>query len=307
MRAVYHSSYGGPEVLEVGEQPDPVVGPDSVLVRVKAAGVNPVDFKVGAGYLQGAFPSFLPTIAGWDAAGVVEAVGPAVRGFAPGDEVLGYLRKDFVRDGCYADLVAGAPRHWARKPSALSWEVAGALPLAGLTAVQSLDAVRAGAGDTVLVHAASGGVGHLAVQIAKARGARVIGTASERNHDFVRSLGAEPVVYGDGLVEAVRALAPEGVDAAVDYIGGDAIRQSAELVSDPSRTASNVDPQAVAEAGGVYCFVTPHAEQLAQLAALVADGTVRVEVQEAFALERAADAWKAQMDGHVRGKLVLTT
>ncbi len=200
MRAVFHESYGGPEVLRVGERPGPLVGPDTVLVRVRAAGVNPVDVKVGAGGLQGAFPSFLPTVPGWDAAGVVEAVGPSVRDVAVGDEVLGYFRKDFVRDGTYAELVAGSSRHVTRKPPGLSWEVAGALPLAGLTAWQSLDAVGVAAGDVVLVHAAAGGVGHLAVQIAVARGARVIGTASERNHAFVASLGAEPVSYGDGLV-----------------------------------------------------------------------------------------------------------
>lgn len=306
MRAVFQESYGGPDVLQVGEQPDPLVGPDTILVRVRAAGVNPVDWKVREGYLQGAFPHVLPLVPGWDVAGVVEAVGPAVRDLAVGDEVLGYVRKDVVSGGAYAELVSASSRHLARKPAGMSFEVAAALPLAGLTALQSLDAVHVAAGDTVLVHAAAGGVGHLAVQLAVARGARVIGTASERNHDFLRSLGAEPVSYGDGLADAVRALSPDGVDAAVDYVGGDAIAVSAELANDAGRTASNVDPAAVAAVGGVYCFVRPDSAQLTQLAGLVADGSVRVEVQQSFALDQAADALRLLEQGHVRGKLILT-
>ncbi len=305
MRAVFQESYGGVEVLQVGERPDPLLGPDTVVVRVRAAGVNPVDHKIREGYLRGAFPHVLPLVPGWDVAGVVDAVGPAVHDLAVGDEVLGYVRKDVVSDGAYAELVAASSRHLALKPPGISFEDAGALPLAGLTALQSLDEVRVAAGDTVLVHAAAGGVGHLAVQIARARGARVIGTASEGNHDFLRSLGAEPVLYGEGLVEAVRALAPQGVDAAVDYVGGDALRQSVEIVGDPRRTASNVDP-GVVELGGLYCFVRPDAAELALLAALVDEGSVRLEVQEAFPLDRAADAHRLLEGGHVRGKLVLT-
>ena len=305
MRAVFHESFGGPDVLQVGERPDPLVGPDTVLVRVRAAGVNPVDFKIREGYLQGGFRHLLPLVPGWDVAGVVDAVGPAVRDYAVGDEVLGYVRKDVVSDGAYAELVAASSRHLAHKPAGVDWAAAGALPLAGLTAWQSLDAVRVGEGDTVLVHNASGGVGHLAVQLAVTRGARVIGTASERNHDFLRSLGVEPVTYGDGLVQAVRALAPAGVDAAVDYVGGEAIGQSVQLAKDPARTASNVDPK-VAEVGGVYCFVQPDSGELAQLVALVEQGAVRVEIQQAFGLDRAAEAQRLQEQGHVRGKLVLT-
>ena len=306
MRAVFQNTYGGPDVLQVGEQPDPLVGPDSVLVRVRAAGVNPVDFKVREGYLQGAFPSFLPNIPGWDAAGVVEAVGPAVHDLSVGDEVLGYVRKDFVRDGTYAELVSASSRHLALKPPQVSFTDAAALPLAGLTALQSLEAVKVHAGDTVLVHAGAGGVGHFAVQIARARGARVIATAGESNHEYLRSLGAEPVLYGEGLVDAVRALAPGGVDAAVDYVGGEAIRQSAELAKDVRRTASNVDPSLTAEVGGVYCFVVPNPLQLAQLVAMVDEGSIRVNVQETFPLERAADAHRLIEGGHVRGKLVIT-
>lgn len=306
MRAVYQESFGGPDVLVVGEQPDPLRGPDTVIVRMRAAGVNPVDWKIREGSLQQAMRHVMPIVPGWDVAGVVESVGPAVHDLAAGDEVLGYVRKDVVSEGAYAELVAAFPRHLALKPPGVPFEDAAALPLAGLTALQSLDAVRLAAGETVLVHAAAGGVGHLAVQIARARGARVIGTASEGNHDFLRSLGAEPVTYGPGLVEAVRALAPDGVDAAVDYVGGEAIQQSAELTEDPTRTASNVDPGAVRAVGGLYCFVRPDAAELAQLAAMVDEGVLRVSVQQTFPLEQAADAMRLLEGGHVRGKLVLT-
>ena len=306
MRAIFQESFGGADVLQLGERPDPLLGPDTVIVRVRTAGVNPVDWKIREGYLQTAFPHVLPLVPGWDVAGVVETVGTAVRDLAVGDEVLGYVRKDLVSGGSFAELVSASSRHLALKPPGVTFEVAGALPLAGLTALQSLDDVRLAAGETVLVHAAAGGVGHLAVQLAVVRGARVIGTASERNHDFLRSLGAEPVAYGEGLVDAVRALAPDGVDAAVDYVGGEAIAQSALLAKDPGRTASNVDPAAVAEVGGIHCFVRPDSHQLAQLVALVDGGAVRVEVQQVFPLEQAADALALLEEGHVRGKLVLT-
>lgn len=305
MRSVFQQSYGGPDVLQVGEQPDPLVGPDTVLVRVRAAGVNPVDWKIREGYLQGYFPHVLPLVPGWDVAGVVEAVGPAEHDLVVGDEVLGYVRKDLVSGGAYAELVSASSRHLALKPPGVSFEVAGALPLAGLTALQSLDAVRVREGDVVLVHAAAGGVGHLAVQIAAARGARVIGTASPANHDFLRELGAEPVTYGQDLVQTVRDLAPDGVDAAVDYIGGQALAQSVELAKDAGRTSSNVDP-GVTELGGVYCFVRPDSLQLAQLAEMVASDTIRVQLQQSFDLAHAADAMRLLEQGHVRGKLVLT-
>jgi NADPH:quinone reductase-like Zn-dependent oxidoreductase len=311
MRAVALTEYGDPDVLSVHELPDPLVGPDSVLIRVRAAGLNPVDYKIRQGHLRGAFPHHTPLIPGWDVAGVVAAVGPAVTAFAEGDEVLGYVRKDHVQHGTYAELVAAPDRTLARKPAALPFEQAGALPLAGLTALQALRAVGAGAGDTVLVHAAAGGVGHLAAQLAGALGAtRVIGTASERNHDFVRSLGAEPVTYGDGLVDRVAALVGgDGkVDVVVDLVpGGDTLPASAKLVRDPARVVSIVDAGGVKALGGRYVFVRPDAEQLAWLAELAGSGALRVEVQRVFPLAEAADAQRLLEEGHVRGKLVLTT
>jgi NADPH:quinone reductase-like Zn-dependent oxidoreductase len=306
MKAITISSYGGPDVLELTEQPDPLVGPDYVLVRVRAASVNPVDYKIREGYLQGAFPSHLPLIPGWDVAGVVEQVGPAVTEYIPGDEVVGYVRKDTVEHGTYAELVAAHVRHLALRPTSVSFEQAAALPLAGLTAWQSVDLAAVGKGDTVLVHAAAGGVGSFAVQIAVHRGARVLGTASERNHDYLRSLGAEPVTYGEGLAERVRGLAPDGVDAVVDYIGGESLEMSPRVVKNPERIVSVVDAATVKAVGGQYAFVRPDPLHLAELATLVDDGVLRIELARTFPLARAADAQRLVEEGHVRGKVAIS-
>lgn len=307
MQAMMIDAFGDPSTLEAREVDDPAMGPDAVLVETRAAGVNPVDWKIISGGLQGAFPHHFPLIPGWDVAGVVRAIGPAVQEFVVGDEVMGYVRKDHVRDGTYAELVAARPRHLAPRPSSVSFAAAAALPLAGLTALQSLRLVGVAAGDTVLVHGAAGGVGLFAVQLAASRGATVIGTASERNHDYLRDLGAIPVSYGDGLAERVADAAPDGLSAAVDYVGTDeAFAVSARLVADPARISSNVDPEAVAEVGGRYCFVRPQADDLAHLSKLVDSGELRIEVQQTYALTDAAAALEESRDGHVRGKLALT-
>ncbi|MDF3292518.1 NADP-dependent oxidoreductase [Streptomyces silvisoli] len=309
MKAIVVRAYGGLENLEIAEVPERKVGPDDVLVRVRAAGVNPVDWKIGKGYLDAMLTVYFPFIPGWDLAGVVERVGPGVTEFAPGDEVYGYARMDYVQHGTYAELASVPLRTLARKPASLDWVRAAGLPLAGLTAYQSLRAVGGpGAGRTVLVHAAAGGVGSLATQIAVAAGARVIGTASERNHDFLRSLGAEPVVYGDGLADRVRALAPDGVDAALDYVGGDAVAVSKQVVvdGDGSRIASIVDAEGVARAGGHLVWVRPDSADLAALGELADQGTLTVHIDRQLPLAEAAEAWRASTEGRTRGKIVLT-
>ncbi|HEX4787140.1 MAG TPA: NADP-dependent oxidoreductase [Actinospica sp.] len=304
MRAITYAAYGDESVLTFDEQqPDPRPGAGELLVRVKAAGVNPVDWKVTAGYLDGALDVRLPVIPGWDVAGVVEAVGAGVREYAPGDEVYAYARLPIVKQGTYAELVVVPESYVAARPRTGSWAQAGGLPLVGLTALWTLDAAQAGEGDTVLVHAAAGGVGSTAVQIAKARGARVIGTASPRNHDYLRELGAEPVAYGDGLAERVRELAPEGVDVAVDYVGGQS-ELSAGLIKDPSRLVSIADRQAV-EFGGKYLFIEPDAKGLAELARLVDAGKLVVSVAHELPLEQAAEAYRISKQGRTRGKIVL--
>lgn len=309
MKAIAYTRFGDADVMSWQELPDPLLGPDQVLVEVRAAGVNPVDFKIRAGYLQGLLPHHLPLIPGWDVAGVVRAVGIGVQGWQPGDEVLAYARKDHVQFGTYAELVALPDRMIARKPSNVDFVTAAALPLAGLTALQALKAVGTGAGDVVLVHAAAGGVGHLQVQIARELGAaRVLGTASPRNHEFVRSLGAEPVAYGDALVDAVAELVGgDGlVDVVVDNAGGLAFDQSLQLVRDRARMTSIVDGPRALEHGVINTWARPNAEQTQWLVDLVAAGSVRVEVQQTFPLTEAVKAHKLLEGGHVRGKIVLT-
>ena len=307
MRAAFYTEYGTSDVLQVGELPDPVTGPDGIVVRVAAAGVNPVDHKIRQGYLDGAFPSHFPIVPGWDAAGTVEAVGPAVTSFAVGDRVLGYVRKDDVQHGTSAELVRAGERHLARIPDGVTFETAGALPLAGLTALQAVEAAGIGAGDTVLVHAAAGGVGAFAVQLAVRRGARVVGTAGEANADFLRRLGAEPVTYGDGLVDRVRSLLDgAAVTAALDFVGDSAITDSFTLVQDPSRVVTVTDGATALGLGGRYVFVRPDSTQLVELVDLVADGSLHVEVAETFALADIAEAHRRVETGHARGKVVVT-
>jgi NADPH:quinone reductase-like Zn-dependent oxidoreductase len=306
MRAIAFHEYGGSDRLELTDLPEPKVGPDTVLVRVRAAGVNPVDWKVREGKVDGAFDVYFPVVPGWDVAGIVEKVGPSVTEFAPGDEVIGYLRRDEIRRGTYAELTPAPVRSLAAKPDRADWVEAGGLPLTGLTALQALTAGRVGAGDTVLVHAAAGGVGHLAVQIARILGAdRVIGTAGAANHAFLTELGAEPVEYGADLVESVQAVAPEGVDAAFDFVGGDTVDASWQLTADPSRVVSITNAAGVKAGGGRYVFVRADADQLAQLAAWYDDGRLRVHVDRVFPLAEAAAAQDLVRDGHVRGKVVL--
>jgi NADPH:quinone reductase-like Zn-dependent oxidoreductase len=305
MKAITQQRYGDPDVLELTDLPEPKVGPDQVLVRVRAAGVNPVDWKLGAGYLDAMQEVSFPLVPGWDVSGVVEQVGLDAGEFAVGDEVIGYVRKDEVRRGTYAEYVAAPVRTLARKPAALDWQQAAGLPLAGMTAYQGLHRLGVARGETVLIHAAAGGVGSLGTQIAVALGARVIGTAGERNHDFLRGLGAEPVGYGEGLAERVRALAPEGVDAALDFVGGGAVETSQQVLAKPDRVLSIVDHEVEAK-GGHYLFVRPDPADLAALSDLADAGKLTVHVDRALPLEEAAEAWRLSQRGRTRGKLVLT-
>ncbi|MFC8369654.1 MULTISPECIES: NADP-dependent oxidoreductase [unclassified Streptomyces] len=306
MKAISYSRYGGPEVLGLGEVDDPRVGPDSVLVKVRAAAVNPVDWKCREGYLDSVLQPVFPVIPGWDVSGVVVQPGPAVPEFAVGDEVIGYVREDVLSRGTFAEYVAAPARTLARKPRALSFEQAAGIPLAGLTAYQVLHRVlEVKRGETVLVHAAAGGVGSIAVQLAAHLGARVIGTASERNHDFVRGLGGEPVSHGEGLAERVRGLAPEGVDAVFDSVGGDALKASANLLAPEGRLASITDPEVVGY-GGRYWFVRPDAQDLQHLSDLADQGTITIHVSKTFPLDQAAAAHRLNQEGRTRGKIVVT-
>ncbi len=304
MKAMSYARYGGTEVLEQSEPPAPKVAPGSVLIRVKAASVNPVDWKIMAGYLDGMMDVNFPVVPGWDVAGVVEAVGPDTPEFEVGDEVYSYGRRDTVQGGTFAELVALPAAIVARKPAVLGWGEAAGLPLTGLTALRTLDALELSAGATLLIHNGSGGVGRTAIQLAVHAGARVIATASAGNHARLRELGAEPVEYGDGLVERVTALAPDGVDAVADFAGG-VVEASLAVLKPGGRHASVADGSVTAH-GGRYIWVRPDARELDRLSALAAEGALTVDVSATYPMEHAGAAFAASMSGHGGGKIVLT-
>lgn len=290
--------------LKVDEVPDPKVGPGQVLIEVRAAGVNPVDWKVMAGGMDPMMDTWFPVIPGWDVAGVVRKTGPDTPEFSPGDEVMSYARKDVVHAGTFAEYVAVAATAVARKPDWFDWHQAGGLPLVGLTALRCMDWLEVGPGDVLLVHGASGGVGMVGVQIARARGARVIGTASESNHERLRELGVQPVAHGDGLVGRVRELAPGGVSAVADFAGGQ-LETTLELLVERRRHVSITD-RSVAEHGGHWIWVRPDGSKLAELADLVDRGLIKLHVSAVYKLHETGAAFDASRSGHPRGKLVIT-
>ncbi|MFC4015794.1 NADP-dependent oxidoreductase [Nonomuraea purpurea] len=300
MRAAAFAEPGGPEVLKVMELPAPQAGPGQVRVRVRAAGVQPFDLSVRAGWL----PGFLgevpwPRIPGNEFAGVVDQVG--VSGISVGDEVLG-----FTALFAYAEYVVVPAANVTAKPAGVPWEVAGGLTAGVQTAELAIDGLGLADGETLLVHAAAGSVGTAAVQIARRRGATVIGTAREANHDYLRALGAIPVVYGDGLADRVRSLAPSGIDAALDGAGGHALEVSMELVSNRGRIVTLVEHDKAAELGVRLVQGERSAERLGRYAALYAEGAFKFPVRRTYRLEEAADAHREIETGHGQGKVVIT-
>ncbi|WP_442815140.1 NADP-dependent oxidoreductase [Streptomyces sp. NBC_01298] len=303
MRAMTYDTYGGVEVLSETRIPVPKVGPGEVLVRVRCASVNPVDWKIMAGGLDGLMDVVYPVVPGWDVAGTVEYAGIDTPEFTASDEVIAYARKDYVHGGTFAEFVTVPVRALARKPVSLTWQQAAGLPLAGLTAYQLLTRLDTGKEDTVLVHGAAGGVGSMGVQIARALGARVIGTASARNHDRLRELGCEPVEYGDGLAERVRALAPDGVTVVADFVGG-VLDTTLAVLAEGGRHASIAD-HTVLGSGGQWMWVRPVGADLAELGRLADAGQLTVTVAETFPLAELAAAFELSQKGHAAGKIVL--
>jgi NADPH2:quinone reductase len=311
---VVATAYGGPDVLSVIDESVPEPGPGEARIEVRAAGVNPVDYKVYSGAF-GADPARLPLRLGSEAAGVVTAVGPDAAGpagpVAVGDEVIA-----FRAPGAYAaELVVPGPA-LVPKPAALDWAQGSGLMLAGTTAWHALAVTDVRAGDTVLVHSAAGGVGLMAVQLAVGRGAKVVATASPAHHGLLRDLGASPVTYGDGLADRVRAAAPEGVDAALDLIGTDeAVDVSLALVADRARIATIAAFARGFAAGIKVLGGAPGADPgteirdaaRLQLTRLAREGSLRVFVTHTFALADAAEAHRAIMTGHISGKIALIT
>ena len=308
MRAVSQDTLGGPEVLKIVEVERPVPEPVEILVRVRAAGVNPTDWKARA--TGGRFGS-PPFTLGFDVSGVVEEVGPGVTLYAPGDEVFGMPRFPHAA-GAYAEYVTAPPRHFARKPASLDHVRAAALPLAALTAWQGLvDTGGLGEGQRVLIHAAGGGVGHLAVQIAKARGAYVIGTARTAKHELIRSLGADEVI---DYTREDFASAVKDVDVVLDTIGGDYGPRSLRTLRDGGTLVSIVPPVddalrvAAAERGiaAGWTLVEPDYAGMKEIAALVEAGRLHAEIDSVFPLEEVAKAHELGERGRTTGKIVLT-
>lgn len=297
MKAAAFTSPGGPEVLRLMEVETPEAGPGQVRVRVKTAGVQPYDTAVRGGWEPPGLELGWPRIPGNEFAGIVDQAGGGV---SVGDEVLG-----FTAVNAYAEYVVVPAENVTAKPAGMPWSVAGGFTAGAQTAHIALRELGVGEGDTVLVHAAAGAVGTIAVQLAVLWGAAVIGTASVSNQDYVRALGATPVVYGDGLADRVREVAPGGIDAALDGAGGEALEVSLELVEDRERILTLVEHGRAAELG---IRVTPpkrSAARLAELAALYAKGDLRFHVRRTYSLGQAADAHREIETGHGRGKIVL--
>ena len=303
MRAISYESYGNDEVLRESELPTPKVGPGQVRIRVTRAAVNPVDWKVMSGGLDPLMDAHFPVIPGWDVAGVVDEVGPDTPEFAPGDRVASYARKDVVSAGTFAEYVSVRADDVAAVPGGVGDDVAAALPLTGLTALRVLETLAVTKGETLLVHAASGGVGYLACQLAVAAGARVIGTASPDNHGKLEAIGVVPVAHGDGLAERLREAAPEGVDAVADLVGG-VLDVSLAVLGEGGRLASIADPT-VEEHGGRWVWVRPDGERLARLLDEVAGGRLEVDIDRSLPLARVPEAFAASREGSLRGKLVI--
>ncbi|MFF9915031.1 NADP-dependent oxidoreductase [Streptomyces sp. NPDC013457] len=303
MEAITYEEFGGPEVLrhEAGVTvPEPGAG--QVRVKVAAIGVNPVDHKRRYGWVEAFYPTTFPAVPGLEFAGTVDALGEGVTGVEAGDEVFGW-----TTTGAYAEYALAEV--FVPKPAGLSWEQAASIPVAGETAQRVLDLLALKEGETLLLHGAAGAVGALAVQLAVAAGVTVVGTASARNHDFLRGIGAIPVTYGEGLADRVRAAAPQGVDAVFDAAGHDTLPVSIELTGGAKERIVTIAAVDAAEHGIVFSGVTvdpPLARTwLTTHAGLATMGRLRLDIAGTFPLKEAARAQELSESGHVRGKLVL--
>ncbi|WP_330309983.1 MULTISPECIES: NADP-dependent oxidoreductase [unclassified Streptomyces] len=300
-KAYVFTRYGGPETEALAELDRPGPGPGQLLVAVRAAGVNPVDWKQRTGYRRpGGDERELPAVFGNEVAGVVEEVGADVTGFTAGDEVFG----NPVAGG-YAEYALLPVSVTAHKPAGLSFTDAAALPVAAATAYDGIRQLDLPTGATVLITGAGGGVGVAATQIARAFGLRVVGVANDGKKDFVESLGAVHVPSGPGLEERVRAAAPDGVDAVFDLVGGEVLEAAATLLTDRTKLITGADRETVARLGGVPVARARTAAVLDEVAKLVVDGELRPFVTRTFPLDLAGEALRTVEDGHARGKIVI--
>jgi len=306
MKAIRIHEYGKETVLHYEDAPLPETGDDDVLIKVHAAGVNPVDWKIREGYLKELIPYEFPLTLGWDVSGVIEEVGSKVTNFQRGDAV--YSRPDIARNGAYAEYVAVNSNEIALKPKSIDHTHAASIPLAGLTAWQALFQIaHLAEGQRVLIHAAAGGVGSFAVQLAKTGGAYVIGTASAGKHDYLRELGADEAVdyasvpFEDQVTDC---------DVVFDTIGGDTLKRSWKVLKPGGHLVSitEIPSEETAQAHNVksdFLFVQPNAEQLGKIADLVDQGKIQTHLEQVFSLQKAQDAHLLSQTGRVQGKIVL--
>jgi NADPH:quinone reductase-like Zn-dependent oxidoreductase len=299
-KAYVFKEYGGPETQALVDLPKPEPGPGELLVAVRAAGVNPADWKFRAGRMRNFVPLELPAVFGNELSGVVEGLGEGVEGFAVGDEVFGNPAGGSYAE--YSRLPVGSAAH---KPAGVSFRVAATLPVAAATAYDGVHQLDLPKGATLLVNGVGGGVGVAAAQIARVLGLNVVGTASAAKKEFVESLGVAHVTYGDDVEDRVRAVAPDGVDGIYDLVGGDALRSVAGLVEDRSKLITAVDPMTVSELGGSAVARARNGEVLEAVAQLVVSGSLDPRVTEVFPLDSAGDALALVESGHAQGKVVL--
>lgn len=314
MKAILLEGFGGVEKLKLSDIPAPVPADDEILIKIKYAGVNPVDWKIRAGYLNGrGIPHELPIIPGWDATGTVSAVGKKVSKFKVGDEVFAYCRKPVIKWGTYAEYVCVQADNAAFKPKNISFPQAASIPLAGLTAWQSLIGVaQLTSGQTVLIHAGAGGVGSLAIQFAKNAGATVYTTASQRNHEYVKNLGADYVIdyQKENFIDQIKQIDPEGVDVVFDTLGGENYKTSFSVLKAKGCIVSILEQpnEELADKFKVkanYVFVTPNGRELQHIADLISRGKVKPPEILEMPLNLAGEAQEQVRTGHVRGKIVL--
>jgi NADPH:quinone reductase-like Zn-dependent oxidoreductase len=302
VRAVRFDEYGGVEVLKVVDIPRPVPGTGQILVQVKAAGINPGEAKIRVGLLHARWPATFPSGEGSDLAGIVAETGPGVSGVSVGDEVIGWTDNRASQ----AEYVVVEAQHLTPKPAGVSWDVAGALFVAGATACAAVRAVGPTEADTVVVSGAAGGVGSLAVQLARRAGATVIGLASEAHHPWLSKHGVIPVTYGDGVIDRIRRAASK-VDAFIDTYGAQYVELALELGVEPSRVDTIANFEAVQRYGvkGEGNAAGSSASVLAELAGLIAAGELELPIAATFPLDRVQDAYRRLAEGHILGKIVL--
>ncbi|UKD59122.1 NADP-dependent oxidoreductase [Amycolatopsis sp. FU40] len=300
MRAAAIDEFGPAELLTVHQVPTPLAEPGQVLVRVEAAGVQPTDVAIRDGWTPPGATVAFPQILGNEFAGTIVQVGAGVTEFETGQQVSGFRVL-----GCYAEYVTAPVGQVVVKPEKVDWLTAGALSASGQTAHTALERLGARSGETILIHGAAGGVGSMAVQLARHRGLRVIGTGSAGNQEYLRTLGAIPVVYGEGELGRLREAAPKGIDLALDTAGHGNLRTAAAIVADRGRIGSIVEPPLAAELGGQWITSDRSAQRLRELLDLCARGELRVAVRAEYPLDDAASAHRDVAAGHGRGKVVL--